>query len=117
MGVALTAYVVNMLSRNADPRTTVDSAKGSITPASVKEGGHRTPTCHNRLLPSHVLNPNATPFESTPTTNTLCANNVKTILLQTARARVYNPSTPQSTIEMHVLLNSGSQRSYMTERA
>jgi len=49
MGIALTAYVADM-SGNADPRTTVNSAKGSVTPASVKEGGHRTPTCHNRLL-------------------------------------------------------------------
>jgi len=52
MGVASTAYGADMSSGNADPRITVNSAKGSITLASVKEGGHRTPNCHNHLLPS-----------------------------------------------------------------
>lgn len=62
-----------------------------------------------------ALNPDALPFESTSTT--LCTTEMKTVLLQTARARIYNPSTPQPLIELRVLLDSGSQRSYITERA
>ena len=42
---------------------------------------------------------------------------MKTVLLQTAWARVYNPSTPQPARELRILLDSGSQRSYITERA
>ena len=64
-----------------------------------------------------MLNPEAPPFESTPTTSALCANDMRTILLQTVRARVYNPSAHQSATEMRVLLDCGSQRSYITERA
>ena len=62
-----------------------------------------------------ALNPDALPFEST--TTALCTGEVKTVLLQTARVRIYNPSSPQSAVELRILLDSGSQRSYITERA
>ena len=62
-----------------------------------------------------VLNPEAPAFESTLTT--LCSSYNQTVLLQTARAKVYNPSSPHQVTELCVLLDSGSQRSYITERA
>ena len=39
------------------------------------------------------------------------------ILLQTARALTYNPLVPDLRMELRILLDGGSQRSYMTERA
>ena len=52
------------------------------------------------------------------TSNNFCASNVKTVLLQTARAQIYNVSRPQRLqLEVRVLLDSGSQRSYLSERA
>ena len=50
------------------------------------------------------------------TTTTMCTNNMTTLLLQTARADVYNPLTPQSLIKVRLLLDSGSQRSHVTNR-
>ncbi len=42
---------------------------------------------------------------------------MKAVLLQTARASIYNPAQPQRSIEVQVLLDSGSQKSYISERA
>ena len=39
------------------------------------------------------------------------------MLLQTAQAKVYNPSSPHKVTKLRALLDSGSQRSYITERA
>ena len=41
----------------------------------------------------------------------------KTVLLQTARSVVHNPSNPSTAIEVHLLFDTGSQKSYITERA
>ena len=38
------------------------------------------------------------------------------VLLQTARANIHNPADPQHTLEVRLLLDGGSQRSYVTER-
>ena len=38
-------------------------------------------------------------------------------MLQTARVRSYNLQAPERCIELRMLLDGGSQRSYMTERA
>ena len=63
------------------------------------------------------LNPQAPPFTATPTSNNLCTDGRVAVLLQTARASIYNPAHPQRSIEVRVLLDSGSQRSYISERA
>ena len=60
-----------------------------------------------------TLNPDAPPFESTSTT--LCASEEKSVLLQTACARVYSSSNAQPVIELRVLFDSGSQRSYTSQ--
>lgn len=80
-------------------------------------GGTRNPSLATPQAPvTPTLDPDAPPFESTATT--LCAGEMKTVLLQTAKARVYNPSSSsQPARELRVLLDSGSQRSYITERA
>ena len=61
------------------------------------------------------LNPDAPTY--TPTTNAFCSAQRRTVLLQTARAVVCNPSNPGMMIELRLLFDSGSQRSYITERA
>ena len=85
--------------------TSICEGRGILNPNPSTPPAPVTPT----------LNPEALPFGST--TTALCASETKTVLLQTARARVYNPSTPQPAIKLRVLLDSGSQRSYVTERA
>ena len=40
----------------------------------------------------------------------------KVVLLQTASVEVYNPTDPSLTIKLRLILDSGSQRSYLTEQ-
>jgi len=63
------------------------------------------------------LNADAPSYTPTQTTNTFCSDRRKTVLLQTARSIVHNPSNPQTLIEVCLLFDSGSQKSYITERA
>ena len=63
------------------------------------------------------LNPEAPAYTLNPTTNTLCSTKKKAILLQTARMVVHNPSKLEFATEVHLLFDSGSQRSYLTEQA
>ena len=45
-----------------------------------------------------------------------CTRTLTLILLQTARAIVYNPNQPHLTTEVRLILDSGSQRSYVTDK-
>ena len=60
------------------------------------------------------LNPNVPPFE---TTTTLCTDRIQTVFLQTARVVVYHPSNPSISLEVRLIMDGGSQRSYLSERA
>ena len=91
---------------------------------SVCDGGQNTDRHQmrqvrqeNTVSPSTTptLNPEAPPFESTPTASNLCTDGVKAVLLQTARALIHHPSRPHYTVEVRLLLDSGSQRSYVTQ--
>lgn len=62
-----------------------------------------------------TLNPEAQPYVANPTVSTVCSTSAKSILLQTARALAYNPRTPDTHVELWILLDGGSQRSYVTE--
>ena len=67
----------------------------------------------NQTNPRNIttpLNPSALAFVSTDTTTAMCSTQVKSVLLQTARALVCNPVRPDIPIQMRVLLDSGSQR-------
>ncbi len=63
------------------------------------------------------LNPGAPPYTPTTTTATLCSGQQKSVLLQTARSVLQNPKRPRRLAEVRLLLDSGSQKSYLTERA
>ena len=60
------------------------------------------------------LNPAATPFSGN-TTACCCINHKNSVLLQTARAVVFNPAHPERRRSVSILFDSGSQRSYVTE--
>ena len=67
--------------------------------------------------PPARLDPEATPFVAPPTTTaSMYVDANKTVLLQTARAVVYNPRGSQSSLEVRAVLDAGSQRSYVTTR-
>ena len=44
---------------------------------------------------------------------TLCTNDTMAVLLQTACTYVYSPTTPQLMVEVRVLMDGGSQWSYI----
>lgn len=89
------------------------------------KGRHHTSVCEGQdqrsakvdqsLAQGSALNPNAPSFAST--SNNFCAGSAKSVLLQTARACIYNPAAPHHSVEVRLLLDSGSQRSYLSERA
>ena len=60
------------------------------------------------------LNPEAAAFESTA--STLCVGATKSVLLPTAQVDVYKSETPQQTLRVRAILDTGSQRSYITSR-
>ncbi len=60
-------------------------------------------------------NPEAQPFKPLTTTS-LYVDSSKSVLLQTAQAVVYNPSTRQDSVRVRLLLDTGSQRSFITAR-
>ena len=60
------------------------------------------------------MNPEAVPF-TTHSNMTIYVDSKTAVLLQTAQTRIYNPMNPQCSVMVRVLLDSGSQRSYITE--
>ena len=60
------------------------------------------------------LNPNATTFTNlTLTTTALHVGVSKSVFLQTAQTEVSNPMNPQLVAKVRVILDDGSQRSYV----
>ena len=49
--------------------------------------------------------------------NTLCSASVQTVLLQMARAMIHHPSNLDISLEVRLILDGGSQKSYLSERA
>ena len=66
--------------------------------------------------PKSDLNPEAAPFTTPVTTACFSASTNKTVLSQTARTVAYNPGAPQFNMEVRVILDPGSQRSYITNQ-
>ena len=63
-----------------------------------------------------ALNPQAPAFVSPPTSTSLYLACSRAVLLQTATAEVYNPTDSSSTQKLRIILDNGSQRSYLTDR-
>lgn len=63
------------------------------------------------------LNAGAPAFQTQEHRSTsLWVNSSRSILLQTAQALVFNPSSPHLSQQVRIVLDSGSQRSYVTKR-
>uniref|UniRef100_A0A1X7UFD1 Peptidase aspartic putative domain-containing protein n=1 Tax=Amphimedon queenslandica TaxID=400682 RepID=A0A1X7UFD1_AMPQE len=99
------------------------------------KGRHHTSICHKTQsspeqtnsvyvqVNTSVLNPNAPPF-SPPSSipidpesshsSTLYTENDHNILLQTAHAIVFNPNNHDDNTEVRIILDCGSQHSYIT---
>ena len=60
------------------------------------------------------LNPSAPVFTSPSTATSLYVDSNKAILLQTALAEVSNPRNPSLMLKLRIVMDSGSQRSYLT---
>ena len=63
------------------------------------------------------LDPEAPPYKQPEPTTTCCASTSNAILLQTAKAFAFNLEQPSRNITVHILMDSGSQCSYITEQA
>ena len=85
---------------------------GSSERVETGVGGQSTET--NPSAPA--LNPEAPPFDNTHTYNTLYTERNGNVLLQTAQATIFNPEQPGKQVVAQLILDSGSHRSYVTER-
>ena len=73
-----------------------------------------TQTSKPDLRAEGTLNPAATPYKG-PSTTCCHVNSDHTVLLQTARVTVFNPTDSDKQKEISVILDTGSQKSYITE--
>ena len=62
-----------------------------------------------------TLDPSAPVFTSPPTSTSLYVDSSKAILLQTALVEAHNPLNPSLTSRIRVIMDNGSQRSYVTQ--
>ena len=83
--------------------------RGESGPPAQNAGGEQSNTQQ-----SSGMNPSAPAFQ--PPTTSLWINSNQGVLLQTAQVVVFNPDDPQRSKRVRVVLDSGSQRSYITER-
>ena len=89
----------------------------------MRDSSHRATTnSESQPAPPEVseatksgLSPDATAFVA-PISVTMCVGVDKSVLLQTAQASVYNPHKPQPSLRVQAILDSGSQRSYVTNK-
>ena len=104
---------------------------------NVCKGRHNTSVCfrsknerssHSNSVPdvqdssasqtqSRGLNPKTPSFEPTQTAATFLANDTSAIFLQTAQATAFNLEQPCKRMKLHLILDSGSQCSYITKNA
>ena len=99
---------------NADRTPGARSAMASTTTAFALRH-HLTRTNPIARTPRQGLDPKVNEFKPAAT-NLYTSANVG-VLLQTARAQVFNPEHPQSRMTVRVILDGGSQRSYITSKA
>lgn len=82
--------------------------RGESGPPTLNAGGRTAPQ------QSSGMDPTAPAFH--PPTTSLWINCNQGVLLQTAQAMVFNPDDPQHSKRVRVVLDTGSQQSYITER-
>ena len=82
-------------------------------PPSDTKATPTTPSTKPTAAPT--LDPSAPIFTSPPTSTSLYVDSSKAILLQTALVEAYNPDDPSLTVKLRVIMDSGSQQSYLTQ--
>jgi hypothetical protein len=65
---------------------------------------------------SSQMNPTAPAFSPSTQTSSLWTHTNGAVLLQTAQAAVFNPDDPQERIRVHIVFDTGSQRSFVKEQ-
>ena len=88
-------------------------SNASTQPSGVQRS---LPPVQNSSTSAAALNPTAASFTSPPTSTSLYVGTNKAVLLQTALVEVYNPTNPSLTLKLRLILDRGSQRSYLTEQ-
>lgn len=84
--------------------------------ASVGSSATTTPvTSPNPMTTHSTLNPTATSF-TPPTSTSFCASSNKVVLLQTAVAEISDPRDPCRVLNARIVMDCGSQKSYLTQR-
>ena len=89
---------------------------------STQSTNNSTPTTPTqRNVPTNTapaLNPQTPAFTSPPTSTStsLYVDSSRAVLLQTAVTEAYNPTNPSLTMRFRIIMDSGSQRSYLTDR-
>ena len=81
---------------------------GPVEDKKLPQVDHKSPS-------NTQLNPGAPSFAAAQSKSTSCclAEGHETVLLQTARASLYNPEGPGNTVEVSLIFDSGSQQSYI----
>ena len=112
---------VGHLSRNCRSKNKCRQCNGrhhlSICEGSSRQDNKTTsadPSLQSQSQSSSSLNPAATPFAGNTTTS-CCVSTKNSVLLQTARATVFNTSHHERQWSMSIQFDSGSQRPYVTE--
>ena len=98
-------------------------------PQSQPPSGGTSPVTPNRTqtsasLPSSTvpttthatLNPSAPAFTPPSSSVSLCAGSNKVVFLQTALAEISNPCDPSRVLNARIVMDGGSQKSYLTQR-
>ena len=105
----------NHLSRNCRSTSKCKHCEGKHH-TSICERGCQSAETPSLAIPTE-LNPEAPAYTPSTMTSTLSSTSRKAVLLQTACMVVHNLLKPELAIEVRLLFNSGSKRSYLMERA
>ena len=101
------------LTRKSQPQPVLQGTSQALSPqCPIQPSAGRTQTGPPQAV-APGLNPQAAVF---PSTNLLAVAN-QAVLLQTALVKIYNPERPQEVVRVRLILDSGSQRSYISRRA
>ena len=96
-------------SQQSEERPPSDTSVDTPAP-STASGPATSTTTHS------ALNPSAPAYVPASNSTSMCASSNDIILLQTALANVSNPEDPSQVQKVRIVMDCGSQRSYLTTR-
>ena len=112
---------VSICSKGTDsPAGSSEQTRASTSSATIELPTSNVNPSHAEPAPMQrsMLNAAAPTFQSQDpcSTTSLWVSSDRVVLLQTAQAFAINPSSPQKSPQVRIVLDSGSQRSYITEQ-